>query len=69
VWETVSFLVVQSLVLFTAPVAGIVLGVRAALSGNRAAAVAAVVAAVGLVVLLFLGLSGGWLDTTPSVRM
>ena len=40
VWETFSFFAVQSVVLFTAPVAGIVFGVRAAITGNRSAAVA-----------------------------
>ncbi len=67
VWETFSFFAVQSVVLFTAPVAGVVLGVRAAISGNRSATVAAGIAVAMLIILLIVLASGGFFDTTPSV--
>lgn len=67
VWETVWFFAVQGAVVFTAPVAGLVLGVRAARTGNRWAAVAAGVAAAMLAALLVILISGGWFDTTPSI--
>lgn len=66
-WETFSFFAVEGVVLFTAPVVGVVSGVRAAVSGNRSAAVAAGIAAAMLVALLVIITSGSWLDTTPSV--
>ncbi len=66
-WETFSFFAVQSVVLFTAPVAGIVFGLRAAMSGNRSAAIAAGIAAAMIVALLVVLSSGGFFDTTPSV--
>lgn len=67
VWETVSFFVIMSAVLFTAPVVGAVMGLRAALSGNHSAAVAAGIAAAMIVALLIFLAAGSWFDTTPSV--